>query len=98
MVDIFTARRDLLYEGLNDLPHIRCLKPEATFYMLLNISATGLTSLVFAQKLLQEARVAVVPGVAYGKSCDKYVRMAFTLNEDRIKEGIRRIRHFVEEM
>ena len=98
MVDIFTIRRDLLYDGLKDLPHIRCLKPEATFYMLLDISATGLTSLEFSQKLLQEARVAVVPGVAYGKSCDKYVRMAFTLNEDRIKEGIRRIRHFVEEM
>ena len=40
--------------------------------------------------------MAVVPGVTYGKSCDKYVRIAFTLNEDKIEEGVRRIGEFVK--
>lgn len=41
--------------------------------------------------------MAVVPGIAYGKNCDKYIRMAFTIDEEKIREGVRRICHFVEE-
>ena len=72
--------------------------PEATFYLMLDISQTGMTSEQFALALLQEAHVAVVPGITYGQSCDKYVRIAFTIDEEKIKEGIRRIRNFVESL
>ena len=95
MVEIFTKRRNVLYEGLKDLPLIKAHQPEATFYMMVDISKTGMTSLEFAHALLEKAHVAVVPGIAYGNSCDKYVRIAFTLEEDRIKEGIKRISHFI---
>ena len=49
----------------------------------------------FAVALLQEEHVAVVPGIAYGNSCDKYIRIAFTLEEEKIREGINRINRFM---
>lgn len=96
MVDIFTERRNVLYNGLKALPKIKCSLPEATFYMMVDVSTTGMNSLDFAHALLKNARVAVVPGIAYGKSCDKYVRIAFTLDKSRIEEGLKRIKSFVE--
>ena len=96
MVDIFTERRNVLYEGLKNVPKLRCQAPEATFYMMVDISQTGMTSLEFAHALLKNAHVAVVPGIAYGKSCDKYVRIAFTLDVERIKEGVKRITHYMQ--
>lgn len=96
MVEVFTERRNVLYEGLKDVPKLRCLSPEATFYMMVDISQTGMTSLEFAHNLLKNARVAVVPGIAYGKSCDKYVRIAFTLDTERIKEGVKRISNYMQ--
>lgn len=96
MVDIFTERRNILYEGLKEIPQIRPILPEATFYMMVDISSTGMTSLEFAHSLLKEARVAVVPGVAYGKSCDRYVRIAFTVERARIEEGVKRIKSYFQ--
>jgi aminotransferase len=96
MVDIFTERRNVLYEGLKNVPKLRCQAPEATFYMMVDISQIGMTSLEVAHALLKNAHVAVVPGIAYGKSCDKYVRIAFTLDVERIKEGVKRITHYMQ--
>lgn len=97
MVDIFTRRRNVLYEGLSKIPGLRCNKPEATFYMMVDISSTGLSSYDFCCKLIESEHVACVPGVAYGNSCDKYIRIAFTLDESKIREGISRISKFMEE-
>jgi aminotransferase len=71
--------------------------PQATFYLMVDISATGMFSEEFAISLLQEAHVAVVPGITYGNSCDKYVRIAFTLDEVKIQEGVRRIAKYMNE-
>ena len=98
MVNIFTSRRNTLVAGLQQLPLLKCAAPQATFYLMVDISATGYTSYDFAVALLKAQHVAVVPGVAYGKSCDKYVRIAFTLNEDKIQEGVRRIGEFVKNL
>lgn len=97
MVDIFTRRRNVLYEGLSKIPGLRCNKPEATFYMMVDISSTGLSSYDFCCKLIESVHVACVPGVAYGNSCDNYIRVAFTLDESKIKEGISRISKFMED-
>lgn len=96
MVKTFTERRDVLYEGLKNIPQIRPILPEATFYMMVDISKTGMTSLEFAHDILKEAKVALVPGIAYGQSCDRYVRIAFTLERSRIEEGVRRIKKYFE--
>lgn len=98
MVKIFTSRRNTLVQGIQALPLLRCTAPQATFYLMVDISATGFTSYDFAVALLKAQQVAVVPGVAYGKSCDKYIRIAFTLEEDKIKEGVRRIGEFINSL
>lgn len=96
MVETFTERRNVLYEGLKEIPQIRPILPEATFYMMVDISKTGMTSFEFAHDILKEAKVALVPGIAYGQSCDRYVRIAFTLERSRIEEGVRRIKNYFE--
>lgn len=96
MVEIFRHRRDLLVKGIQNIPSLSCNVPEATFYLMVNISQTGMSSEEFAMKLLQTKQVAVVPGIAYGKNCDKYVRVAFTLGEDKIIEGLQRIHEFMQ--
>ncbi len=98
MVEVFTERRDILYNGLKDLPLIKCLLPEATFYMMVDISQTGMKSIEFAHMLLDKAHVAVVPAVAYGESCDNFIRIAFTIDKERIQEGVRRIATFVRSL
>lgn len=96
MVNIFTKRRNILVEGISNINGLHCSIPQATFYLMVDISETGMTSEEFAINLLQTEHVAVVPGIAYGNSCDKYIRIAFTLEEDKIIEGIKRINQFMK--
>lgn len=98
MVEGFKSRRNVLIEGINDIDKLSCKYPKGTFYAFVNIKETGLSSVDFAYKLLDSKQVAVVPGVTYGECCEGYVRIAYTLNEDKIREGVRRIKEFVEEL
>ena len=66
--------------------------------MMIDISKTGMKSEEFAYRLLENVHVAVVPGKAYGEMCDDYVRLAFTMEEDTIAKGIRRIIEFVHSL
>ncbi|MBQ8628679.1 MAG: pyridoxal phosphate-dependent aminotransferase [Prevotella sp.] len=98
MVDIFTKRRNILVEGIQSIPLLKCTPPDATFYLMVDISATGMKSEEFAIELLKSVQVALVPGITYGVSCDNYVRIAFTLDEEKIHEGIKRIASFVNQL
>lgn len=98
MVEIFSERRRILYDGLSQSPVLHCEAPEATFYMMVDISKTGMRSVDFCYALLRSAHVAVVPGITYGKSCDKYVRIAFTLDKEKIEAGVDRIVKFVNSL
>lgn len=98
MRDIYRHRRDLLVQGIKNIPRLSCKAPDATFYLMVDISQTGMLSEQFAIALLQSQQVAVVPGLAYGKSCDKFIRIAFTLDDNKILEGIRRIATFVNNL
>ena len=95
MVDIFTERRNVLYEGLSKIEKCSVKSPEATFYMMVDISKTGMDSIDFCYALLRGAHVAAVPGVTYGQCCNHYIRIAFTLDIEKIKEGVRRIKRFI---
>lgn len=92
----FVERRDLIYREINACPRLSALKPAATFYIFVNIRGTGMKSLDFALRLLESQHVAVVPGVAYGKAYDDYVRIAFTHGIGVLTEACGRIRCFVE--
>ena len=98
MVDVFTERRNVLYEGLSKIDKFNVKAPEATFYMMVDISKTGMNSIDFCYALLRSAHVAAVPGVTYGRCCDHYIRIAFTLDIKKIKEGVRRITEFVNSL
>lgn len=94
MVKTFLKRRDVLVNGIRSIPMLKCNNPEATFYLMVDISETGMKSEEFAIDLLKEEQVALVPGIAYGRNCDNYVRIAFTLEESKITEGVKRIARF----
>lgn len=97
MVSTFTARRDALVRELKDVQGLRVITPKATFYAMVDIRGLGyVSSEKFAYDLLEKARVAVVPGFAYGDICEGYIRIAFTLDEEKIKEGTRRIAEFAK--
>jgi aspartate/methionine/tyrosine aminotransferase len=95
MVDEFRKRRDVFVDGLNSIPGIRCLKPLGAFYLFPNISGTGLASDDFANRLLNEAGVAALPGTAFGEYGEGYIRLSFANSLANIESAVERIRNFV---
>ncbi len=98
MIGQFEKRRNILVDGINNIKGMKCIKPQGTFYAFANIKALGMSSMDFAFDLLDKVQVALVPGITYGRSGEGYVRMAFTVDEEKLKETVRRIRHYVEIM
>jgi aspartate aminotransferase len=93
MVDAFAERRELMYKLLSDINGVSCVNPQGAFYMLPNISSFGLGSVEFADRLLEEEKVAVVPGAAFG--CDSNVRLSYACSRENIEEGVARLASFV---
>ena len=94
MHDIFSRRRDLVVKLLRTVPKISFVEPEGAFYVFLNIAETGLSSLEFAGRLLEEAHVAVVPGAPFG--ADHHVRISFAASEPEIEKGVERMRRWID--
>lgn len=92
MVDAFAARRKRILELLRAIPGIRCVEPEGAFYVFPNISNFGLDSRTFAERLIDEKHVALVPGAAFG--ADECVRLSYACGMDEIEEGLARFRDF----
>ena len=88
MIEEFTLRRNVLLEEVAKIKTITVDAPQGTFYAMLNIKSTGLKSEEFAYALLEKEQVAVVPGITYGDCCEDFIRIAFTLDIYKIKEGI----------
>jgi aspartate aminotransferase len=87
----FEARRHLVYEGLNKIPGLRCNRPEGAFYAFPNITDTGMDSRSYADYLLREADVAVLPGTSFGEFGEGYIRISFANSESNLAEAMRRI-------
>jgi aspartate aminotransferase len=91
---VFERRRDLVVSGLRAIPGITCtLLPQGAFYAFPNISATGLGSMAFCERLLAEEHVAAVPGVAFG--ADAHIRISYATDTETLREGLRRMARFV---
>jgi len=88
----YRKRRDIMVKLLNQIPGIKCLKPEGAFYVFPNIKATGMTSKQFSDFALSKAGVIVVPGTDFGINGEGYVRMTFTLSMKDIKEGLKKLK------
>jgi len=96
MVATYDKRRRIVYEGLNAVDGITCLKPESTFYAFPNIKSFGLSSWDLARYLVKEHKVAVVPGSIFGKGGEGYLRLSFAASIEQLKEGLARIKRGVE--
>ncbi len=96
MVKVFEHRRNLVVDGLNAIPGVRCAKPQGAFYAFPNIEGTGLDEHDLADRLLTEAGVAVLPGTAFGAAGKGYIRLAYTQSEDELKHGLDRIGGFIK--
>jgi aspartate aminotransferase len=98
MVAEFRKRRDVFADGLNGIPGIRCLKPLGAFYLFPNISRTGVPSDEFANRLLNEAGVAALPGTAFGEYGEGYLRLSFANSLANIQSALERIEGFVKQL
>lgn len=96
MVKTYEKRRDLIVHEFASIPGLKCFTPEGAFYAFIDIAETGMNAMDFANALLLEDRVIVVPGYAFGEGSDHYVRLSFATSEETIKEGTARIRNFMK--
>jgi len=90
----FERRRNLAHELINQIKGLSVLKPDGAFYLYVNTKAIENDSLLFCQKLLADKGVAVVPGCGFGR--EGYFRLSFATDDATIKDGISRIKAFVE--
>ena len=97
MVDEYRHRRDVLVDGLNAIPGIRCHRPGGAFYVFPNVEGTGWDHKELADALLARAGVAVLPGTAFGSMGKGYIRLSYAQSVDNLTEGMRRIGEFLAE-
>jgi aspartate aminotransferase len=93
MVVAFTERRKVMLDYLNAMPGLKCPAPEGAFYLFPNIGETGLRSLEFCDRLLDQHQVAIVPGVAF--AADDCIRLSYATDLDTIHRGMERLGKFV---
>jgi aspartate aminotransferase/aminotransferase len=93
--DVFKRRRDIVVDVFGNTGLLPAV-PEGAFYALIDIASTGRRSLEFAKDLLVACDTAVVPGITFGPSGDHYVRVAFTIADDDLREGLQRLRAHIE--
>ncbi|MFZ9920506.1 MAG: pyridoxal phosphate-dependent aminotransferase [Terrimicrobiaceae bacterium] len=92
MREEFDIRRQYMFERLTQIQGVSAVRPQGAFYVLANISALGLKSQNFADRLLSKSSVAVVPGIAFGD--DRTIRLSYATSLDVIKSGLDRIEEF----
>ena len=90
----FEKRRDYMAARVSSIKGLSCIKPEGAFYLFCDISRLGIKSMEFANRLLDEAKVAVVPGEAFGD--DDFIRFSFATSMENIKKGLDRIESWIE--
>ncbi len=95
MVENYNMRRMVMVKGLRDIG-LSCFEPKGAFYAFPSITSTGMNSEEFAEKLLTEEKVAVVPGSAFGKCGAGYVRCCYATSLRDIEEALSRIKRFVD--
>ena len=92
----FTHRRQLLSDGLQAIAGVQLLPPQGAFYAFPNISSTGLDSMRFCERLLDEQGLAVVPGGAFGDN--DCIRLSCAASDATIQDGLTRLQRFIEQL
>jgi aminotransferase len=91
----YDRRRQFMTVEMNSLG-LKCSRPQGAFYIFPSIKDAGLSSMDFSRKLLEEEKVAVVPGTAFGPCCEGYIRISYASSMDNLKEALVRIGKFLE--
>jgi len=97
MADSFAIRRTVMHEGINKLPGVSAPQPEGAFYILADVSATGMTDIEFADRALAEARVQLIPG-SLMQGGEGLVRLSYATSLENIEEGIVRLSRWLREV
>jgi len=95
MVRKYKERRDITVEALNDIPGLQCIKPKGTFYLFPDVQGLGLPSANLAEQMLKKAKVATIPGSAFGPSGEGHLRMSISVSKKDLLEAVKRIKSFV---
>jgi len=95
MVEEYRHRRDVLVDGLNALPGVRCHRPGGAFYVFPNVEGTGWDHKELADALLARAGVAVLPGTAFGSMGKGYIRLSYAQSVENLTAGLDRIGEFL---
>ncbi len=95
MVEDYNKRRRVILRGLTDIG-LSCFEPRGAFYVFPSIKSTGMTSEEFAEALLTEEKVAVVPGSAFGEHGEGYIRCCYATSMENINEALLRMKRFVK--
>jgi aspartate aminotransferase len=98
VVEIYQSRRDVMVAGLNDMPGVKCEKPQGAFYVFPNVKAFGKSSEELAGLLLEEAGVAVLPGSSFGQNGQGYLRLSYATSMENIELGLARMRNVLEKL
>ncbi|TFG31657.1 pyridoxal phosphate-dependent aminotransferase [Candidatus Thorarchaeota archaeon] len=98
MMNAFRERREVLVNGLNEIPSVTCQMPEGAFYAWPNITGTGLSSEELAHYLLHEAGIACLPGTAFGPGGEGYLRFSYATSIDTISKAIPLVRQAIERL
>jgi aminotransferase len=95
MLKAYNRRRELIVPGLNRLG-LPTFEPRGAFYAFPDIAVTGMDEETFAQKLLEEERVAVIPGTAFGPGGEGFVRCSYATAYEKIEEALHRMERFMQ--
>lgn len=98
MVRTFEERRNIVMKWMREIPKLDCIKPEGAFYLLIDVSRTGIDGEEFATRILEEKGVAMIPGETFGVDFKNYVRISYATATDRVEEGMRRLKEFTESL
>ena len=90
----YDKRRKFAHQKLNSIPGISCVNSKGAFYLFPNISRLGLKSSDFCARLLEQEKVAAVPGIAFG--ADDYLRISYATSMANIEKGLDRIDRFAK--
>lgn len=94
MLKHYRQRRDRLVAGLNELPGVHCELPQGAFYAFPNIQSTGLSSAELAERILNQAGVALLPGTAFGTGGEGYLRLSYATSLEQIERALARLSSF----
>jgi aspartate/methionine/tyrosine aminotransferase len=97
MVAAYQQRRDVVVPALNAIPGVTCRNPQGAFYAFFNVCAFGMSSAEMANLILDETNVALLPGTAFGRYGEGYLRISFTNSMENILRGLERVGNWLAE-